>query len=252
MLQKAKNQPQTQQDFLVNFAKSEYFSPQITEFITDGIFIAKSTLNEFRRTVYECLYQHLTKRYKREISTVKVQTNLKATPLTDFAFIESVNEPLTAKNIIYSPEIYRLKDVLTLKEKCLQSGKKLYLDTPNFALDKDVEFVGELIKESGVSIVANNYYALLYDCEKVIGGGLNVYNSVTANYYDAPVITAEDGLFEKTNFAYMTLRHCPIKNHTGCSCETCKYSNDYTYKMDNGKILQLKRKKLSTCTFYLV
>ena len=86
----------------------------------------------------------------------------------------------------------------------------------------------------------------------IIGGGLNVYNSHTAKALKYPFIPSENGLVEKKDFAYMTLRHCPIKTHVGGSCKDCKYKKGYEYQMENGKTLKLKRKKLSTCTFYLV
>ena len=56
----------------------------------------------------------------------------------------------------------------------------------------------------------------------------------------------------KIDYPYMTLRHCPIKAHIGGDCLNCKYQNGYIYKMQSGKELKLKRKKLSTCTFYLI
>jgi len=49
----------------------------------------------------------------------------------------------------------------------------------------------------------------------------------------------------------MTLRHCPMKNLLNGSCSNCPYEDGYSYKMEGGKVMKLKRKKLSTCTFYL-
>ena len=80
---------------------------------------------------------------------------------------------------------------------------------------------------------------------------LNVYNNITASVFNKPVITAESDISTKINAPYMTLRHCPLKSHLKANCKNCPYSTNFTYKMDNGKILKLKRKKLSTCTFYL-
>ena len=62
---------------------------------------------------------------------------------------------------------------------------------------------------------------------------------------------AENNKIKTTDFPYMTLRHCPMKEHLNASCNNCPYSNDYAYKMDNGITLNLRRKKLSSCTFYL-
>ena len=109
----------------------------------------------------------------------------------------------------------------------------------------------EIIEKTGVKTVANNYSALIFNPD-VIGAGLNVYNTHTANAFNKPFITAESELGERVDFPYMTLRHCPIKNHCGFTCVNCGYEEGYELKMDSGKTLKLKRKKLSTCTFYLV
>ncbi len=249
---KAQKLPLSKEDLTENFAKNEYFTPNITEFSTDGVFIQKSKLNEFRRTVYDSLYNKLTKVSRAPLKEINIGGKRPVKEFTDFEFIDDVNATLTAKNIVYSPEVYELDKVLALKKKCLNQGKKLYLDTPNFALQKDIELLKEIIEKTGVGIVANNYYALQFDAEIVIGGGLNTFNSVTAAHYNKPIISAEDGVLDRTEFAYMTLRHCPIKNHIGGDCKNCKYIDGYLYKMDSGKELKLKRKKLSTCTFYLV
>lgn len=249
---KAQKLPLSIEDLAQNFAKSEYFAPNITQFNTDDVFMQKSKLNEFRRTVYDSLYNQLIKVDRALLKTINISGKKPVKAFTDFEFIDDINCDFTAKNIVYSPEIYKLDKVLELKEKCLSQGKKLYLDTPNFALKKDIELLKNIIEKTGVGIIANNYYALQFNTEIIIGGGLNVYNSVTASHYNKPVISAEDALLDRTDFAYMTLRHCPIKNHIGGDCNNCKYSDGYYYKMDSGKELKLKRKKLSTCTFYLV
>ncbi|MBQ9756655.1 MAG: hypothetical protein IJV99_03555 [Clostridia bacterium] len=79
---------------------------------------------------------------------------------------------------------------------------------------------------------------------------MNVYNDYTANEYGLKYLGAEN-INKSVTLPYMTLRHCPIKEHLGGNCNECKYKNGLVYKMENGKKLQLKRKKLSDCTFYL-
>jgi hypothetical protein len=85
----------------------------------------------------------------------------------------------------------------------------------------------------------------------IVGAGLNVYNHLAASVFNLPIITAESDLSTKINFPYMTLRHCPMKSHLNANCNNCPYKQGYTYTLDGGKVLKLKRKKLSTCTFYL-
>ena len=142
--------------------------------------------------------------------------------------------------------------VRAFMKNCQDSGKTAYLDLPNFATKKDIELLEKLIKETGISAVANNYYALSLLNVKVIGGGLNVYNSYTAAAHNLPFISAEGDMGALNKFPYMTFRHCPIKANLNSSCDKCAYADGYYYVLDNGKKLKLKRKKLSSCTFYLI
>ena len=144
-----------------------------------------------------------------------------------------------------------MKNIKKFINKCDELGKIAYLDTPNFALKQDIALLEKIIKETKINIIANNYYALGFDTNIIIGAGLNVYNKTSAQVYNKPVITAESEISTKINYPYMTLRHCPMKAHLKARCKNCPYSDGYLYKMDNGKILKLKRKKLSTCIFYL-
>lgn len=251
VLQEAQKQPLTQIELEQNFSKSDYFEVDIVKCNIENVFIAKGKLNEFRRKVFDCTFEHLTTPFFRDLNSVKIDFDLSASEFKNFQFVEDLNEQLKEENIVYSPEIYQIDKISWLKEKCEKLGKKFFLDTPNFALKKDVEFLAEIIEKTGVNIVANNYYALTFDTKKVIGGGLNVYNSLSARYLSAPIICAESSLFEGVKFPYMTLRHCPIKSHANGTCKNCKYSSGYEYIMDSGKTLKLKRKKLTTCTFYL-
>ena len=166
--------------------------------------------------------------------------------------IESKGEVLKSRNVIFSPEIYKLDEIEFLKSKCEKLGKNFYLDIPNFALESDIHLLKEIIEKTKASIVANNMYALCFDTEIVVGGGLNVFNKKTAKYYGKKFVVAEGDVGNRVNFPYMTLRHCPMKSNLNATCKNCPYQDGFSYRMQNGKILNLKRKKLSTCTFYLV
>ena len=77
---------------------------------------------------------------------------------------------------------------------------------------------------------------------------MNVYNSYAANYLKYAYISAEVNSFK---MPYMTMRHCPMKQHLKADCANCPYKEGYCYTMQSGKKLKLKRKKLSECTFFL-
>ena len=250
-LEIAKKSPLSESDFIDCFNKSEYFIPTINFESLGNIFMAKSQLNEFRRTVYETVFSELTKLDFKPIAKIKIDKKLPFKKLENYQIIENGSEILCKKNIIYSPQEYVLNDISVFVKRAKEQGKNAYLDLPNFALEKDIALIKDIIEQTGVGIVANNYYALGLTDDVIIGGGLNVYNSHTANVLNAPILVAEGNLANKVDFAYMTFRHCPLKEHAGSTCDKCNYCDGYEYVTENGKSMKLKRKKLSTCTFYL-
>lgn len=250
--QSAQKQPLSEEEIAKNFQKSEIFDAK-THCELDFVFLTKQKLNEFRRKVFEILEEKIVSQYRKDAKFVhidmKIDGNIK--PLENVQIVEKSDENLNGKNIVFSPETYDTEVILKLKEKCENLGKDFYLDTPNFALADDVEFLKKLIEKTNVKIVANNMYALGFKTGIVAGGGLNIFNHQTANYFGKGYFVAEGDIGEKINFPYMTLRHCPMKANLGASCEKCPFCDGYYYRMQNGKRLMLKRKKLSSCTFYL-
>lgn len=247
----AQKQPLKKEDFEEKFSKNEYFDVQVNVCELEQVFIPKSQFNAFRRKVFSDLFFAFANPLIDALPSVKIETSGKVIPFTDFEFVSDINETFARKNIVYSPEKYNTCDVKSFIEKCERLNKTPYLDTPNFALKKDMELFERIVGETDVKIVANNYYALKLKAEKVIGGGLNVYNSVAANFYGLPIIAAENGVLNQTDFPVMTLRHCPMKSHLKADCKNCPFESGYTYQMESGQEFNLSRKKLSTCTFYL-
>ena len=248
---KAISSPISEKDFIETFSKSDLFSCQLSFHKFDNIFLPKQKLNAFRRDVFETIFNHITKSYERNISHVKIATNYKPKTISDYKIIESLNQSFDRENIIFSPEEYNIYEIIEFQNKCQKLGKKALLDTPNFALKKDIELLSNIINQTKISIVANNYYALSFNTGIVIGGGLNVYNTHTAQIYNKPILCAEANIGANITAPVMTLRHCPFRNLLNATCDNCPYSQNFSYKMDNGTILKLKRKKLSSCTFYL-
>ena len=249
--EKAIKQPLNEIDFIENFKKSELFDSTVIINKLDRIFMPKQKLNEFRRKVFATIKETFTLKNKHNLSKTIYATSYKIKKFENFKFVENLEETFDSESIVYSPETYLVENVKAFLEICDNLNKKAYLDTPNFALEKDIKLLKSIIETTKIAIIANNYYALSFDTEIVIGGGLNAYNLITAEEYDKPILSAESSISTHINFPYMTLRHCPFKSHLKATCANCPYSNNYTYRMDNGKILKLKRKKLSSCTFYL-
>jgi len=191
--------------------------------------IQKQKLNAFRRKVFDEIYNIIVKSYERNIQKIKITNNYKIKKFEDFQIIENLNEKLTHKNIIYSPSEYNENEILKLKQLCEKENKVLYLDTPNFMLEKDIKLLENIINNTKVNIIANNYHALSFNTNIIIGAGLNVYNNYTASVYNKPVICAESNISTKTNYPFMTLRHCPFKNLLKANCYNCPYKKGFYY-----------------------
>lgn len=243
--------PITIADINLNFSKSDIFDANLDILTLDNIFMPMQQLNEFRRNVFSTIYNEIVSKYRHKLEKNRVDTSYNIIKFDNFQIIENPNDRLTSNNIIYSPEEYNPTEIAALKSKCDKLGLKLYLDTPNFALAKDIEILTNIINQTQIGIIANNYYALTFNTEIIIGAGLNTYNNVTASVYNKPIITAESNISSKIKYPYMTLRHCPMKSHLQADCNRCPFKTGYTYIMESGKEFKLKRKKLSTCTFYL-
>lgn len=247
MLQEAKNAPLSVDDIETSFKKHEYFDPNISAEI-DNVFMTKSQLNAFRRKCYEYM-ENINSRY---LEKTLVTTEYQPYIVTDYDMVEDVC--VGKSNIqIYTPSEYTVDNVLEFVKRCEKQGKTPYLDLPNVAFERDIELIKDIVDKTNIGIVVNNLYALDLPTKKIAGAYLNIYNSYSAEFYDMPCLIAENNNMGTTHkLPYMTMLHCPMKQFVGGNCANCKYRDGYTYRMQNGKRLKLKRKKLSTCLFYLV
>ena len=249
--EEAQNQPLNQEEIINNFSKNPYFSPRL--FIkTKNAFVPKQKLNEFRRNVHEKIFAIKTKNNNRKLNKIKIDTNLSTKGFDDFEITQNASEIYQNYNVIYSPEYFDLADIKNFVQNCHKQHKIPYLDTPNFALEKDIEILKNIVEKTNINIVANNYYALAFKTQIVAGWGLNVFNNISANVLGIPVVSCEGEVLPKMQAPFMTLRHCPMKSHLHANCSNCPYHEGYYYVLESGKKLKLIRKKLSTCTFYLI
>ncbi len=273
----AKNAPLTINDFKNSFIKSETFDAQVFGEIKNA-FMTKSAINQLRRDFYNSLEEYMlycynTKNNINNLNKIDALPEIKKHTKRhgNIAVIDTVSQvdKLSTKlldTVILDPEIYEINYI----EKILKSidCKNIYLNLPNFATSEEVVILKEIVNKLKVGVVANNLYALSFDCEKIAGGFLNIYNSYTINFLQEKGINVfyikelneseSKSISQKTGAMaiedkkqYMTLRHCPIKHFIGGDCSKCKYKNGLVYKMEDGTKFKLTRKKVSTCTFYL-
>ncbi len=242
----AKSAPLTKEELTNNFNKNDYFNVEIKANL-GLVFIVKKQLNEFRRRFFEQVIETLTKVERVELKPIILEEKT-SYPLKNFMFVDkpiSSRSPIT----IYTPTEFNLEDIKQFKTQCEKLGSSPYINLPNFALKEDIEILKNIVEKTRVGVVVNNLYVLSFKTNKIVGGGMNVFNSYSADYFNLPYLMAEGE--NKVNMPYMTLRHCPMKAHLNANCANCPYKDGFEYVMQNGNTLKLKRQKLSSCTFYL-
>ena len=244
----AQNSPLSIEELQINFKKNPYFEFNILADL-ENVFIPKQKLNEFRRAVVDKMVE-LSNQINHNIAEkIELTKPTQTKQITDFEFVEDTKQEIYAKIVIFDPETYDEDEIVNYKNQIEKQSKIFVLNLPNFALKEDVEMLREIVEKHKITILANNLYALDFDTKIYLGGGMNIYNDYAASVYALPYITAENA--EQHTMPYMTLRHCPMKEHLKANCASCPYHSGYEYVLNTGKRFKLKRKKLSTCTFYL-
>lgn len=248
----AQNSPLTAEELNNNFKKNPYFNFTLQSNL-GHVFLPKQQLNDFRRKVVDKLVEIKTKCKFEPLQKIKIEKVEDTNRLLDYQFVETFDEKtlssLTAQNIIFDPEIYDETTILNFKKTVENLNKTFILNLPNFALHADIEMLRDLVCKNKICIMANNLYALGFDTTIYLGGGMNVYNSHSSKVFNLPYIPAENTA--QHTMPYMTLRHCPMKEHLHANCNACPFREGYEYVLNTGKRFKLKRKKLSTCTFFL-
>lgn len=247
--QTAQKQPISLKNLQDCFEKNEYFSPNL-DVDMDNVFMSIKQLNEFRRQVYDKVVSILTTT-PAPLKKVQIDPKPNTSGFDDFVIVKNTNDTFTHTNVIYSPDKFDLVDIQKFCDKCKSQKCIPYLNTPNFLLREDIALLKDIIDKTNIGIVCNNYCTLGLCKNTIVGGGLNVYNQYSANTLERPYIVGESSIARKVKMPYMTLRHCPMKEHLNCDCNNCKYDENFAYIMQSGKTLKLRRIKMNSCTFYL-
>lgn len=275
VLQEAKSAPLSLNDVEVCFLKNEYFEPKIT-FETDGVFVAKSVLNQIRRDFYDELTQKLLNDYLIKNKILKIEKKcllpkiIKNTNkiVDNIKVVDTVSQLKNAVSdvLIFDPYNYSEEDIKTFAT--YKNNSKKYLSLPNFVEKDDINFLMQVVEKYELGIVVNNLYALTFNAPKIAGGFLNVYNSYTVNFLQSfgidifytkelndneinDICKNTGAYILKDKKHYMTLKHCPFKQFLNSTCNSCKFKDGLTYTLESGEKFLLTRKKVKTCTFYL-
>ena len=248
MLSDAKNSPLTIEELQNNFKKNEYFNFNINANI-ENVFIPKQKLNKFRRQCVDKIIEQLTAIKTEPLQKIALKQPQPAKQLTNFQFVEDTSQDIYAQIVVFDPEVYNETQILEYKQKIESTGRIFVLNLPNFALKQDVEILKRIVEKHKIPVLANNLYSLGFNTKIYLGGGINIYNNYSASVFNIPYIPAKN--IKQHTMPYMTLRHCPMKEHLHANCSACPFKDGYEYVLNTGKRFKLKRKKLSTCTFYL-
>ena len=286
VLEKAIKTPTTKEEIISQFSKlgETDFCLDNIKVETDGVFIPKSKLNEFRRNAVQKLLDEIIKLNEQEI-TAKVDEqklnnyNTLLNEKTDskkYNRIFVINEQnfenfdLASKSdlIIFSPQVFSKQNVVNFCEKF--KGYSVGLNLPIIANGDDLKLLDEILEDKNLVVVANNIYALNYakTHEVIAGIGLNVFNNFSIAHlkklgvsdFVVSIEQQKDNLLNIENyFVYsigyvplMTFAHCPYKTTFGGSCKNCVYKSDLKYIDVFGKEFSIRRYVLTQCYFELL
>lgn len=257
---------------LKQMSRSEIFKISAFNCELNNCYILNSTINKLRNKLYEKLIEKILEKYqKNKLNNIKIEFNTIFKPKTfNFSIINDENIKLNnfSKNniLIYNYSNFLKNNFIEFDKKCKQLDCKGYIDLPPFATEDDIKLLTEIITETSLGVVANNLYAFGFDCDIIVGQFVNIYNSysiealkILHNFEHAFAEELTPLQWQKlnTNIAincrekvYMTLLHCPFKQHLGGSCADCKCA-EASYTMNNGKKFRICRKKTHDCVFEL-
>ncbi len=258
---------------LKQLSRSDMFDIVKFDCIVEGCYILNSTINKLRNNIYNNLKQKILNKYlKNKLNKIKIDIkynaiNKQTVRNFNYSIINNVNNLDKSNNIIFNYKIFDLNDILKFDQYCNANGVNGYIDIPNFATEQDINCIKLALEKTDLGVVANNLYALNFDCKMIGGQYLNVYNNYTIlalqNLHNLDAIFVEE-MTDKTiknlhadlpilkrEKSYMTLLHCPFKQNLNCDCKNCKFSDCSTLKINSGKKFKIERKKTVSCVFYL-
>ena len=262
ILQSAQNRPLTEEELRVCFSKTD---GQPIDVVFDNIevrgniFIPKSTLNAFRRTVYEQISECIRKGTRALISN-----NI---PISNGVLIKGNNDKLAVlsddfTDISCDVAVYKPKNYASdLPQSFTLGNFEKYLYYPAFANSKDLERLAYWVQTEAVDgIYAENYGGMTFAKERGIklfaGTGFNLTNRLsvegllshpTVAYYaiskelnqteGIPLVGDKAFVLSSGNIKIMDLCYCPF----GKACNQCDKRDMYGLTDENGRVFPVRR-----------
>ncbi|MCQ2409279.1 MAG: U32 family peptidase [Clostridia bacterium] len=274
-LEAAQNVPVTSEEIIKQVSKvgDLGFSVAGVEVETDGVFIAKSVINQVRRDASEALREAIIR--SNEPEDVKItEFNIHSVegnknPAKECQIINEDTKIVKHSDLyIISPDVYSVTRVNELIKNNAIPLEKAVLKLPLIASGEDLKILDRLIEESGIkTLLSENLYGLIYKekgYDLIAGTGHNTSNTYASEMLKNLGCTALSKSIEfkeyesvlpeiiiENELPVMTFAHCPVKTLTGCDCTKCMYRKGMKLSK-NGHKYKVRRVRLDKCYFELI
>ena len=229
--ERAINKPMTEQGLRERLSKlggTQFYAGDINIDLDDGLILPVSKINELRRRAIEELniQQQITVEAKPLRLAEKIEKNGVKYANASFKSASNIPDRHTFKNVVI-PDDSSLEDFVDIRAGVV-------LPRGLFGIEEDLKKRLEALKKAGVTkALCGNIGA--YRLAKEMGFeafgdfGLNVFNSISANMIDNPILSFElsleqanavsannTGIIAYGKIPLMLTRNCPVKNSIGC------------------------------------
>ena len=273
---KAKNRAFTREEFIDCFMKTDAYPFRVSFRnlqIEDSLFIVKSALNAFRRSVYQCAFDLLSADRELVIEREPIVEDLLKfesipayTAVIDSDFSDKVYCDHKIDFAIFRPHDYENENEFRAFHKISEYyawHKYLYL--PAYCTGADLR-AAEKRLEGFDGIYAEGAFAVEWCKERGLklfaGTGFNLFNSISVSQakkigVQFTALSKELSLSEMKDFRcgsfvlfggtvkLMELGHCPFAK----TCADCDRRTEYTLCDESGRCFPLLRYKSSVCRF---
>lgn len=229
--EKAINKPMTAESLTERLGKlggTQFYANEVNITVDDGLILPASKINEMRREAVEKLNKTDKISFKYKAFNVVRDKAKNSTPYATASF----------KSAAQIPDKHPFKTVFipidSSVEDFVDNRAGVVLPRGLFGIENELKSKLEKLKKAGVNkALCGNIgsYQLCKDMGFEVWGdfGLNVFNSVSANLVDRPILSFEltqsqinninapdTGMLVYGYAPLMLTRNCPIKNDIGC------------------------------------
>ena len=255
-LESAHSRPLTKEEIIRCFRKVDGypFEPEC-EVETDGVFVAASVLNAFRRKVYAEYYEEISKNTNKPISPEIALPTIKSSKNKKTAVISTDLKSVDADIGILKLNSFEIPNANF-------SGEK-FLYIPPYLTDAETQKILK-IAEGFDGIYCDGYFGIKL-AEKLnkplfAGTGFNLTNALSLNgcpakykcvskeltVKEADLLAGENVFYLSSgNIKVMDLIYCPFEK----KCASCDKLREYTLTDEAGRKFPLRRYETSECRF---